>query len=239
MILVVAGMRQATSRCIMQRTLTLFDTSIGKKAVMAVTGLILLGFLTGHMLGNMQVYLGAEALDAYAHKLRELGPLLWAVRSVLLLSFILHGWMVVDLYVRSTAARPVGYRVVTTVATSYAAKVMWLSGIVILLFVVFHLAHFTYPGIAMSGSYMHDAHGQVYQNVINGFRVPWVTGIYLLAQILLGLHIFHGSWSLLQTLGVNHPRYNSRLRGIAKSIAVVIIAGNCSIPLAILAGLVK
>jgi len=223
----------------MQRTLTLFDTSIGKKAVMALTGLILLGFLIGHMLGNLQVYLGAEALDGYAHKLRALGPLLWAVRTVLLVAFVLHSWMVVDLYVRSMAARPIGYRQLTTVATSYAAKVMWLSGIVILLFVVFHLAHFTYPGIAMSANYTHDAHGQVYRNVINGFSVPWVTAVYLLAQVLLGLHIFHGAWSLLQTLGINHPRYNGRLRGLAKSIAVVIIVGNCSIPLAVLAGLVK
>jgi len=223
----------------MQRTLTLFDTSIGKKAVMAVTGLILLGFLVGHMLGNLQVFLGADALNGYAHKLRALGPLLWGVRSMLLLALVLHTWMVVDLYVRSTAARPVGYRAYKTVATSYAAKVMWLSGIVILLFVVYHLAHFTYPGIAMSSSYTHDSHGEVYKNVISGFSVPWVTALYVLAQIFLGLHIFHGAWSLLQTLGINHPRYNGPLRGLAKSIALVIVAGNCSIPLAILAGLVK
>ncbi len=223
----------------MQRTLTLFDTSIGKKAVMALTGLILLGFLIGHMLGNLQVFLGAEALNGYAHKLRALGPLLWAVRSILLIAFVLHSWMVVDLYVRSAAARPVGYRTYKTVATNYAVRVMWLSGIVILLFVVYHIAHFTYPGIAMSSSYTHDSHGDVYRNVINGFSVSWVAGVYVLAQLLLGLHIYHGSWSLLQTLGINHPRYNGSLRGLAKGIAVVIVAGNCTIPLAILAGFVK
>lgn len=222
----------------MQKALSLFDITIGKKAVMAMTGLVLLGFLIGHMLGNLQVFLGAEALDGYARKLRSLGPLLWGVRSVLLLSFLLHGWMVVDLYGRSAAARPIGYRVTHTIATSYAAKAMWLSGIVILLFVVFHIAHFTYPGIAMSANYTH-AHGKVYENVINAFRIPWVTGVYLLAQILLGLHIFHGSWSVLQTLGISHPRYNSRLRGFAKALAVVIVVGNCSIPTAVLAGLVR
>lgn len=223
----------------MQKTPTLLDTTIGKKAVMAVTGLVLLGFLTGHMLGNLQVFLGAEVLDSYAHKLRTLGPLLWGVRGILLLSFVLHGWMVVDLYARSTAARPIAYRVEKTITTSYAAKAMWLSGIVILLFVVFHVAHFTYPGVAMSASYAHDTHGKVYQNVVNGFHVPWVSGVYLLAQILLGMHIFHGAWSVLQTLGISHPRYNGRLRGLAKTLAIIIVAGNCSIPLAVFTGIVK
>ncbi len=223
----------------MQKTLSLFDSTIGKKAVMAVTGLVLLGFVIGHMLGNLQVYLGADALDGYAHKLRTLGPLLWAVRGVLLLAFLLHGWMVVNLYARSAAARPIGYRVYNTVATNYAAKAMWLSGVIILLFVVFHLAHFTYPGLSMSSAYAHNAHGKVYQNVVNGFRVPWVSGVYLLAQILLGMHIFHGAWSVFQTLGISHPSYNLRLRGLARILAVIIVVGNCSIPLAVLAGLVK
>lgn len=206
---------------------------------MAVTGLILLGFVLGHMLGNLQIYIGAEALDGYAHKLRTLGPLLWGVRTILLVSFVLHGWMVLDLYARSLAARPVSYRVTNTIATTYAAKVMWLSGIIILLFVVFHIAHFTFPGISMSATYSHDGHGKVYQNVVNGFRVPWVSSLYVLAQILLGLHIFHGAWSVLQTLGLSHPRYNNWLRGFAKILALVIVAGNCSIPLAVMAGLIK
>ena len=223
----------------MQKTLSLFDSTIGKKAVMALTGLVLLGFVIGHMLGNLQVYLGADALDGYAHKLRTLGPLLWGVRGVLLLALLLHGWMVVDLYARSATARPISYRVYNTVATNYAAKAMWLSGVVILLFVVYHLAHFTYPGLSMSSTYAHDAHGKVYQKVVNGFRVPWVSGVYLLAQILLGMHIFHGAWSVLQTLGVSHPSYNIRLRGFARTLAVIIVVGNCSIPMAVLAGLVK
>jgi succinate dehydrogenase / fumarate reductase cytochrome b subunit len=223
----------------MQKALSLFDTTLGKKAVMAVTGLVLLGFLLGHMLGNLQVYLGPEVLDAYAVKLRALGPLLWAIRSILLLSFILHSWMVIDLYARSTAARPIGYRKRQNLVTSYAAQAMWLSGIVILLFVVFHIAHFTFPGIAMSNTYVHDEHGKVFQNVVNAFQIPWVSGLYLLAQVILGTHIYHGSWSLLQTLGISHPRYDGPLRGVAKSIAVIIVVGNCSIPLAVLAGLVK
>ena len=223
----------------MQKTLSLFDTTLGKKAVMAVTGLLLLGFLLGHMLGNLQIYLGTETLDGYAEKLKALGPLLWGIRLILLLAFVLHGWMVIDLYARSTAARPVAYRKRKTVVTSYAAEAMWLSGIVIVFFVVFHIAHFTFPGISMSHSYSHDTHGKVYRNVVNGFSVPWVSGLYVLAQIVLGTHIYHGAWSLLQTLGFSHHKYNNKLRGLAKTIAIVIVLGNSSIPLAVLAGLVK
>jgi succinate dehydrogenase / fumarate reductase, cytochrome b subunit len=222
----------------MQKALTLFDTTIGKKAVMAVTGLILFGFLIGHMLGNLQIYLGPDQLNSYAEKLQSLTPLLWGTRIVVGTSIILHTWMVIDLYARSLAARPVSYRVTHTIATNYAAKVMWLTGIVILLFVLYHLAHFTFPGIAM-GNYEHDTHGQVYLNVVNGFSVPWVSAIYIAAQLALWAHLFHGAWSLLQTLGLNHPRYNSPSRGIAKLVATVIVLGNISIPVAVLAGIVK
>jgi len=222
----------------MQKALTLLDTTIGKKAVMAITGLILFGFLIGHMLGNLQIYLGPEALNGYAEHLRALGPLLWAVRTILGLALLLHVWMVIDLYAKSLAARPVRYRVTQTIATNYAAKAMWLSGIVILLFVLYHLAHFTFPGISM-GAYEHDTHGEVFLNVVNGFSVPWVSGLYIVAQLTLWAHLFHGAWSLLQTLGLNHPRYNERSRSVAKLIATVIVVGNISIPVAVLAGVVK
>jgi succinate dehydrogenase / fumarate reductase cytochrome b subunit len=222
----------------MQKALTLLETTIGKKAVMAVTGLVLFGFLIGHMLGNLQIYLGPDTLNGYAEKLQSLGPLLWAVRAVLGLCILLHMWMVIDLYTKSLAARPVGYRVTQNIATNYATKTMWLSGIVILLFVLYHLAHFTFPGIAM-GNYEHDTAGQVYLNVVNGFSVPWVSGLYIVAMLVLWAHIFHGAWSLLQTLGLNHPRYNNCARSVAKFVATVIVVGNISIPVAVMAGVVK
>lgn len=222
----------------MQKALTLFDTTIGKKAVMALTGLILFGFLLGHMLGNLQIYLGPDALNAYAEKLQSLTPVLWGTRVVVGTSILLHVWMVIDLYTKSLAARPVAYRVTQSVATNYAAKAMWLSGIVILLFVVYHLAHFTFPGISM-GNYEHDTTGQVYLNVINGFSVPWVAGLYIVAQLVLWTHLFHGAWSLLQSMGLNHPRYNQRSRAVAKLVATVIVVGNISIPVAVMAGVVK
>jgi succinate dehydrogenase / fumarate reductase cytochrome b subunit len=222
----------------MQKALTLLDTTIGKKAVMAVTGLVLFGFLIGHMLGNLQIFLGPEVLDAYAEKLQSMGPLLWGVRTVLAISLVLHVWMVLDLYARSLAARPVSYRVTRSIATNYAAKTMWLSGVVILLFVLYHIAHFTFPGIAM-GNYEHDTHGQVYLNVVNGFCVRWVAALYIAAQLVLWAHLFHGAWSLLQTLGLNHPRYNDGARRSAKLVATVIVLGNISIPVAVMAGIVK
>jgi succinate dehydrogenase / fumarate reductase cytochrome b subunit len=222
----------------MQKALTLFDTTIGKKAVMAVTGLILFGFLIGHMLGNLQIYLGPDALNNYAEKLHELAPLLWGTRVIVATSMVLHVWMVIDLYARSLAARPVSYRVTTSIATNYVTKAMWLSGILILLFVLYHLAHFTFPGISM-GNYEHDTHGQVYLNVVNGFSVRWVAGLYIAAQLVLWAHLYHGAWSLLQTLGLNHPRYNEKSRVSAKLIATFIVFGNISIPVAVMAGIVK
>jgi succinate dehydrogenase / fumarate reductase, cytochrome b subunit len=222
----------------MQKALALFDTTIGKKAVMALTGLVLFGFLIGHMLGNLQIFLGPDALNAYAEKLRALGGLLWGVRGVLAIALVLHVWMVVDLYARSLAARPISYRVTHSIATNYVTKATWLSGVVILLFLLYHLAHFTFPGISM-GSYEHDTHGQVYLNVVNGFSVHWVAALYIVAQLVLWAHIFHGAWSLLQTLGLNHPRYNDNLRRIAKLVATIIVLGNVSIPVAVMAGIVK
>ena len=155
----------------MQRALTLYDTTIGKKAVMAVTGLLLLGFVVGHMLGNLQVYLGAEQLNGYAHKLRQLGPLLWAVRGVLL-SVFFHILAALQLLWRSWGARGVGYRKSKSLATGYAARTMVYSGPLLLLFVLYHLAHFTYPGIAMDLGYQHSP-SDVYSNVVNGFKVPY------------------------------------------------------------------
>ncbi|MBN1608399.1 MAG: succinate dehydrogenase cytochrome b subunit [Polyangiaceae bacterium] len=222
----------------MQNELTLFDTSIGKKAVMAVTGLVLFGFVIGHMAGNLQVYLGPDQLNGYASKLRDLGPLLWGVRVVIGSCVLLHLTMVLSLYWQTWGARPVRYRVRHYVATNYAATTMWLSGPLILAFILYHLAHFTYPGIAM-GNYEHNAEGDVFTNVINGFSVPWVSALYVTAQLLLGLHLYHGSWSLLQTLGLNHPTVNQRRRTVARAIAALVVAGNISIPISVLAGFVK
>jgi len=220
----------------MDRTFSLYDASIGKKALVAVTGLVLFGFVIAHMLGNLQIFLGPEALNAYAKGLRKLPALLWAARLVLLAAVVIHIWMSMSLVKQAALARDQGYRVKRSLATSYAARSMKWTGPLLAAFIVYHLAHFTWPGVAM-GAYAHDPH-DVYANVVNGFRVPWVAAIYIVAQVLLGLHLYHGAWSLFQTLGLNHPRYNRWREAIPRSIAFVVVAGNLTMPLAVMLGVV-
>ncbi len=221
----------------MQKVLTLYDTTIGKKAVMAVTGVVLFGFVIAHMLGNLQVFLGPEQLNSYAQSLKDLGPLLWVARLILLLSVVAHVVAAVQLISRSVAAREVGYRVKKSPATSYAALTMKISGPLLVLFIVYHIAHFTAPGVAM-GRYEHSG-TDIYANVVNAFSIPWVSGVYIVAQLLLGFHLYHGAWSLLQTLGLSHPRYDGKLRMAAQTLAMVVVFGNLSMPIAVLAGVVK
>jgi succinate dehydrogenase cytochrome b subunit len=220
------------------RTLTLFDATIGKKAIVAVTGLVLFGFVIAHMLGNLQVFLGPEAMNGYAETLRQMPfHLLWVARLVLLVSVVLHIVFSIRLVLESNQARPVGYRAKQSAATSYAARTMKFSGPLLALFIVYHLAHFTWPGVAMA-AYQHDPH-DVYSNFVNGFRVPWVTAVYLVAQVMLGLHLYHGAWSLFQTLGLNHPRYNGLREALPRALAFLVVTGNVIMPIAVLVGIIR
>jgi succinate dehydrogenase / fumarate reductase cytochrome b subunit len=219
------------------RTLTLFDATIGKKAIVAVTGLVLFGFVIAHMLGNLQMFLGPEAMNGYAEKLKSMPLVLWGARSVLLVSVILHIVFSIRLVLESNHARPVGYRTKHSVATSYAARTMKFSGPLLAVFILYHLAHFTFPGVAM-GAYQHDPH-DVYSNFVHGFRVPWVVAIYLLAQTMLGFHLYHGAWSLFQTLGLNHPRYNRIRETLPRVLAFTVVTGNVILPLAVLVGIIR
>ncbi len=221
----------------MQKTLSLYDTTIGKKAIAAVTGVVLYGFVIGHMLGNLQLFLGRETFNAYAAALKGNPPLLWGVRSVLLVSIVLHVATTLSLVARSAAARSIGYRQKQHATTNYAAMTMRWGGPALFLFILFHLAHYTFPGIAL-GNYRHD-HFDVYGNVIHGFSVPWVTAIYVAAQTCLGFHLYHGAWSLFQSLGISHPRYNHMIKLGPKALGVGVAAGNILMPLAVLAGVVR
>jgi succinate dehydrogenase / fumarate reductase cytochrome b subunit len=219
------------------RTLTLFDAAIGKKAIVAVTGIVLFGFVIVHMLGNLQMFLGPEVMNGYAATLKSNALVLWGARSVLLLSVVLHIAFSIQLVLESNQARPVAYRTKHSIATSYAARTMKFSGPLLALFIVYHIAHFTWPGVAM-GAYQHDPH-DVYSNFVNGFRVPWVTAIYLVAQAALGLHLYHGAWSLFQTLGLNHPRYNRLRENLPRALAFMVVTGNVILPLSVLAGIIR
>lgn len=238
----------------MTGVLTLYRTSVGKKVIMALTGFVLVGFVLFHMYGNTKLYMGPEVYNDYAAGLRELGHpvfghehLLWVARVVLLGSVVLHIWSAAALTLqsqKSTAANAVagtrryGEKKRTT---GYAAYTMRFGGILILLFIIFHLLHLTFGAVGYAeGQYQHPHNGeyQVYNNVVYGFQNPIVSGFYLLTMIFLGLHLFHGVWSMFQTLGLNGTTYTGLLRGLALVIALAVVLGNISFPIAVLAGLV-
>jgi succinate dehydrogenase / fumarate reductase cytochrome b subunit len=209
-----------------------YRTTIGKKVIMAVTGIILFGFLIGHMAGNLQFFLGREVLNAYAEKLRAVPALLWSVRLALLVSVILHIVAAVQLWLLQRAARPVGYIKKDNVGSTYASRTMYWSGPIIALFVIYHLLDLTW-GVAHSGDFEHL---NAYDNVVTGFSNPIVSLFYVVAVVLLGFHLYHGLWSLFQSLGFAHPRYTPKLKLLAKVFTVFLVLGFLVVPIAILFG---
>jgi succinate dehydrogenase / fumarate reductase cytochrome b subunit len=209
-----------------------YRTTIGKKVIMAVTGIILFGFLIGHMAGNLQFFLGRDVLNAYAEKLRAVPALLWSVRLALLASVILHIVAAVQLWLLQRDARPVGYFKKDNVGSTYAARTMYWSGPIIALFVIYHLLDLTW-GVAHSGDFEHL---NAYDNVVTGFSNPVVSLFYVVAVVLLGFHLYHGLWSLFQSLGFAHPRYTPKLKLFAKVFTVVLVLGFVVVPIAILFG---
>lgn len=221
--------------------LSLYDSTIGKKIAMAVSGLILFGYVFVHMLGNLKVYLGQEQIDTYAKQLRELGgPILaheqglWLARIVLLTAVIVHVVSAYQLTRLDMSARPIGYAKRKGQAQTYASRTMRWGGVIIALFIVYHVMHLT---LGMGGTPFH--HGDVYANIVNGFRTPVVSAFYILAMVALAFHLQHGIWSMFQTLGLRHGGNNQFLRRFATLFAVVIAIGNISIPVSVLLGLVK
>lgn len=213
--------------------LTFWSTSVGKKMVMAVTGIITFGFVLGHMIGNLQIYAGPEKLNAYAAFLQGNRGLLWAVRVTLIAAVSLHMLAALQLWLQGRRARPVRYHSQTLQETSYAARTMIYGGPIIGLFVVYHLLHLTTGQVHPS-----FVQGDVYANVVAGFQVWWSSGVYVLANLFLGLHLYHGVWSLLQTLGASHPRYDLWRKRGAFAFATLVTLGNVSFPVAVLTGLV-
>jgi succinate dehydrogenase / fumarate reductase, cytochrome b subunit len=211
------------------RVLRFWNTTIGKKAVMAVSGIILAGFVLAHLIGNLQVFLGPDQFNGYARTLRHLPELIWPARVILLIMVILHIWSSLQLAVVKSEARPVGYSKHTSTGSTYASRTMYLSGPVIAAFVVYHLMQFTF-GVGGTQYHEFDAYG----NVIQGFRVPAVSIFYIIAMALLCLHLRHGLWSMFQSLGFNHPRHTPRIKRAASLIALFIFFGFASIPIAVM-----
>jgi succinate dehydrogenase / fumarate reductase cytochrome b subunit len=226
--------------------LDLYSTALGKKYVMAITGLIGIGFVLVHLLGNLKMYLGVVDgeydIDVYGEFLREiLVPLLprtyalWALRIVLIVALVLHLHAAYTLTIINRRARPVRYQSKRDyVAADFAARTMRWTGIIVLLFLFFHLADLTW------GWFNPDfVRGEVYRNVDASLsRIP-VAILYIVANIALGIHLFHGTWSLFQSMGWNNPRFNSWRRGIATAVATVITVGNVSFPIAVQAGIIQ
>ena len=212
------------------------DSTIGRKVIMALTGAILFGFVLAHMLGNLQVYLGPEAMNNYAVFLRQVlhGTGLWIARVVLLVAVALHIWSAASLTLTSRRARPEGYRLEKWKESTYASRTMRWGGVILLLFVIYHLLHFTTGTLHQS-----FIEGDVYHNFVAGFRNVWVSAFYIFAMLALGLHLRHGLWSMCQTLGVSHPRYIRMAHVGAWIFAAIIVIGNISFPLAVLAGIVR
>jgi succinate dehydrogenase / fumarate reductase cytochrome b subunit len=226
--------------------LDLYSTAVGKKYVMAITGIIGIGFVIVHMIGNLKVYLGRVNgeydIDVYGEFLRDLlVPLLprtyalWILRIVLIVALALHLHAAYSLTVLNRRARPVKYQSKRDyVAADFAARTMRWTGIIVLLFLAFHLADLTW-GWANPDF----VRGAVYHNLDTSLsRIP-VAILYIVANIALGIHLFHGTWSLFQSLGWNNPRFNRWRRGLATAIATIIVVGNCSFPIAVQAGIVS
>ncbi|MFQ5705161.1 MAG: succinate dehydrogenase cytochrome b subunit [Gemmatimonadales bacterium] len=224
----------------MQRVFNLYRSSVGKKVMMAATGVIFFLFVLLHMFGNLKAFSGAEKFDHYAESLREMGaPILghgqalWIVRVVLLLAVTVHVVAAVQLWRMSKSARPVPYQHgLEHAASTYASRTMRWGGVIIFLFVVYHLLHFT------TGSVHPDfVPGSAYHNLVVGFQSWPVAVAYIVAMCALAMHVYHGVWSGLQTIGANHPRYNRLRRPFAAVVAVIIFLGFVSIPVSVLAGI--
>ena len=221
-----------------QRAVGFYEAPIGKKAVMAVTGLILFGYVVGHLIGNLQIYSSNhDQINRYAaflHNPANVIPL-WAIRAFLMGAAILHVTACTQLWLLKRAARPTAYVKKDDVPASYAARTMIWSGPIVGAFIVFHVLHLT-AGRVLPLRELGLDQPAVRTNVIAGFQHPGIAGFYILAMIVLCMHLYHGLWSMFQSVGFSHPLYTPLLRKGAAAAAILIAIGNCSIPVAVMAG---
>ncbi len=210
-------------------------SSVGRKVIMAATGIILFGFVTVHMLGNTQAYMGEEAFNGYAKFLHTMihGDGIWVFRAVLLLAAGFHVWAATSLTLDNLAARPQGYRAQQSVASTWASRTMRWTGVILAVFIVYHLLHLTTGTV-----HPNFDHANPYMNFVNGFKVPAVAAFYIVAQLCLGLHMWHGVWSFTQTLGLAHPRYDGLRRNFAYGLSILVVGVNITFPIAVLTGFI-
>jgi succinate dehydrogenase / fumarate reductase cytochrome b subunit len=210
---------------------------------MAITGVVLFGWIFAHMAGNLKLYLGPEHFNEYAKWLRTMGApaiphstMLWVTRIGMLIAVWLHIQTATELTIMNRNARPVGYAERDYVVASYASRTMRWGGIIILLFVIYHLMHLTFGVPAVHKDFIEN---DPYHNVVAGFQVWWASAIYIIANCALGLHLYHGLWSMFNSLGLNHPKFNAWRRNFAVAFALIVTLANVSFPLAVLIGIVR
>ncbi len=217
----------------MSALLQFWNSTIGKKWVMAVTGVGLVLFAFAHMAGNLQVFAGASVFDGYAHKLQSLGPLLWVARLGLFTMAVLHIVSALQLTARAKAARPAGYVKQAPQVATLASRTMRVGGVILAAFIVFHILHFTtgqlHPAFVKGGAY---------GNVVLGFKVWWVAVFYIVAMTFFGLHLYHGIWAGARTLGLAKPSPMPMERTLALGAAIIIWAGFIAVPIGVLLGIV-
>jgi len=220
----------------MGRFRAFYGSMIGKKAVMGVTGLIGIGFVILHALGNLLVFRGPDAINSYSRFLKGTGEVLWGLRIVLIVAVILHVTAAVQLTRQSRAARPIGYAKTERQAATTASRTMRWGGALLLLFIVLHILHFTTGTIRPAGTFSAD---DVYSNVVLSFRIWWVALFYVVSMIALGLHLFHGAWSSVRSIGASRESPAPLHHRISLALAILIWAGFTAIPVAVFAGLVR
>ncbi len=220
----------------MGRLRDFYASMVGKKVVMGITGLVGIGFVILHSLGNLLVFRGAEAINSYSHFLKSTGELLWTLRIVLILAVILHVIAAAQLTVQSRAARPIGYTKRESQVATIASRTMRWGGALLLVFIVLHVLHFTTGTIRPAGVFSSQ---DVYANVVSSFRVWWVTVFYVLAMIALGLHLFHGAWSSVRSIGVSPPSPQPLHRKVSLVIAILVWAAFTAVPVAVIFGIVR
>jgi succinate dehydrogenase / fumarate reductase, cytochrome b subunit len=223
--------------------LDFYRSTVGKKIIMAVTGLVWVGFVILHMAGNLQAFFGAEKLNTYAAMLH--GPLeevVWLQRVLLFVALVLHVLMAYQLTRRSAAARPVAYKMREPQVSTTSSRLMRWGGVILLIFIVLHILHFTTRNIGPAGfADVRDpaGHFDVYNAVVSSFRIWWVTALYVAAMIFLGFHLWHGAWASIRTLGYAKPSENPLKRRIAAGLATAIWVGFILVPLAVFAGVIR
>jgi len=226
----------------MAAALTLNQSTIGKKAIMAVTGIVLYGFVIVHMIGNLKIFEGPKGFNEYSHFLRVVGEpalpagtILWVIRIVLLVSVVLHVRAAIQLTLLDNAGRPIAYKKVQRKQASFASLTLRWGGMAIFFFVIFHILHFT-VGSALPGY----IEGEPYHNVVSAFANQiWAAPVYLLAVAALGTHLYHGVWSAMQTLGLNTRRTEKLFRGVAVASGIGLFAGFATVPIVVLLGILQ